>query len=71
MKRLRKRLTKSFFSGSVMHYPKGAFAVNPSIAVIKAKTGNPVLGQRSAFSAVRMLVESRRLDVYTESKIIL
>jgi hypothetical protein len=55
-----------------MHYPKGAFAVNPRIPVIKAKTGNPVLGQRSAFSAVRILVESRRLDVqYIESKIIL
>lgn len=47
-----------------MHYPKGAFAINPSIPVIKALKGNPALGQRAAFSAVRKV----RLNVHKFAK---
>jgi hypothetical protein len=36
-----------------MHYPRGAFGIDPSVPVIKALIGSPVLGQRTAFSAVR------------------
>ncbi|XP_046647149.1 zinc metalloproteinase nas-13-like [Daphnia pulicaria] len=42
----------SYDYGSVMHYPKNAFAMNPSVPVIKALIGNPTIGQRSAFSAL-------------------
>ena len=44
-----------FLSGSVMHYPKGAFGIDPSVPVITALIGNPVIGQKAAFSEVYRL----------------
>ncbi|XP_057368839.1 astacin-like [Daphnia carinata] len=38
--------------GSVMHYPRGAFAINTSIPVITPLIGTPTLGQRVAFSSL-------------------
>ncbi|XP_057379761.1 hatching enzyme 1.2-like isoform X1 [Daphnia carinata] len=42
----------SYDYGSVMHYPKGAFAIDPSIPVITALIGTPVIGQRAGFSTL-------------------
>lgn len=47
-----KKVTFFAPSGSVMHYPAGAFAVDRRIPVIKALIGSPVLGQRKGFSTV-------------------
>lgn len=38
--------------GSVMHYPKGAFAIDSTIAVITPLIGTPIIGQRGGFSTV-------------------
>ncbi len=41
-----------FISGSVMHYPRNAFAIDNSIAVITPLIGNPTIGQTRGFSDV-------------------
>ncbi|EFX86899.1 hypothetical protein DAPPUDRAFT_221724 [Daphnia pulex] len=40
----------SYDYGSVMHYPKNAFAIDNNIAVITPLIGNPTIGQRTGFS---------------------
>nr|CAH0101541.1 unnamed protein product [Daphnia galeata] len=40
----------SYDYGSVMHYPKTAFAIDRNIDVITPLIGNPTLGQRTGFS---------------------
>ncbi|EFX86902.1 hypothetical protein DAPPUDRAFT_43558, partial [Daphnia pulex] len=47
-------LGMSYDYGSVMHYPANAFAVNPSIPVIRTLIGNPTIGQTTGLSTVRI-----------------
>lgn len=42
----------SYDYGSVMHYPRGAFAINTSIPVITPLIGTPTLGQRVGFTSL-------------------
>uniref|UniRef100_A0A0N8CA37 Metalloendopeptidase n=1 Tax=Daphnia magna TaxID=35525 RepID=A0A0N8CA37_9CRUS len=42
----------SYDYGSVMHYPRGAFAIDRNVPVITALIGTPVLGQRAGFSTL-------------------
>ncbi|KAI9559341.1 hypothetical protein GHT06_016130 [Daphnia sinensis] len=42
----------SYDYGSVMHYPKGAFAIDNSVDVITPLIGTPTIGQRVGFSSL-------------------
>ncbi|KAK4010241.1 hypothetical protein OUZ56_019391 [Daphnia magna] len=42
----------SYDYGSVMHYPKGAFAIDNTIDVITPLIGTPTIGQRAGFSSL-------------------
>ncbi|XP_032781961.2 hatching enzyme 1.2 [Daphnia magna] len=42
----------SYDYGSVMHYPRGAFAIDSNVPVITALIGTPVIGQRAGFSTL-------------------
>ncbi|KAI9559337.1 hypothetical protein GHT06_016126 [Daphnia sinensis] len=42
----------SYDYGSVMHYPRGAFAIDSSVDVITPLIGTPTIGQRTGFSSL-------------------